>query len=366
MANFLMPVGKPSAFEGNIRRVDINASGVFYCNITSPTNLQHPILQRRIKTIQGMRTIAGLGSWTGWITSAEMDNAMKYGYTFVIIKGYEFKMENIFKTYVDTMYNLRLEYDKSHAMNLIAKLLMNSLYGKFAMKLEMTEVEIFDTSTEEGRKDMLEYLDIFNISIQDCVKIDNKALLIRNTMYALNYEEELDMFHGLDVNIAIASFITSYSRIVMSHFKNNPDFNLYYSDTDSIVIDTTLPEPMVGKSLGLVKLEHEINKAVFIAPKVYGLVTEDGEEIIKIKGFSPDRIKENDISVNLLEQLLIKDSEKEFSQEKWFKKVLEGQIRIEDKIYTLKTTSNKRRAIYFNENGIEIYKSTEPYFYNDN
>ena len=31
------------------------------------------------------------------------------------------------------MYKLRLEYSKSDPMNLIAKLLMNSLYGRFGM-----------------------------------------------------------------------------------------------------------------------------------------------------------------------------------------------------------------------------------------
>jgi hypothetical protein len=33
------------------------------------------------------------------------------------------------------MYNLRLQYPKDHPMNLIAKLLMNSLYGVWKMKL---------------------------------------------------------------------------------------------------------------------------------------------------------------------------------------------------------------------------------------
>jgi len=272
MAKFKMPVGKPIVFEGDIRKVDGSALGIFFCKITCPNNLQHPILQRRIKTSQGIRTIAGLGSWESWITSEEMDNASKFGYTFEIIRGYQFEKENIFKDYIETMYNLRLEFEKEHPMNYIAKLLMNSLYGKFGMKIEMTEIEIFDISTEEGQLEMKEYLDIWNISIQDCVKIDNnKYLLIRNTMYALNYDEELEMFHGLDVNIAIASFITSYSRNHMSYFKNNPNFNLYYSDTDSIVIDAPLPDFMIGKSLGQVKLEHKINKAVFIAPKVYGI-----------------------------------------------------------------------------------------------
>jgi hypothetical protein len=56
MANKNMPIGKPIVFEGDIRKVESEAYGFFYCKITSPNNLEHPILQRRIKTSQGIRT----------------------------------------------------------------------------------------------------------------------------------------------------------------------------------------------------------------------------------------------------------------------------------------------------------------------
>jgi hypothetical protein len=71
------------------------------------------------------------------------------------------------------------------------------------------------------------------------------------------------------------------------------------------------------------------------------------------------------ININDLELLLIKDSKKEFNQEKWYKKVFEGEITINDEIYTLKTTANKRSAIYINEKGLEIYNNTKPYNYDE-
>jgi len=251
MATFDMPIGKPIAFEGDIRKVDPKAFGFFYCKITSPDNLLHPILQRRIKTGNGIRTIAGLGSWEGWISSTEMDNAVKYGYQFEILNGYEFAKGEIFKEYVYKMYNLRLQYEKGHAMNLIAKLLMNSLYGKFGMKMESTEIKMFDTSTDEGKDEMKEFINIFDVSIKDFVQIENHFLIIRDIRLTIRYNEALDMYHGMDINIAIASAITAGARVHMSIFKNNPNFNLYYSDTDSSVIDSPLPESMVGGGLGL-------------------------------------------------------------------------------------------------------------------
>ena len=88
MANTPMPVGKPKVLDGDIRKIESDAYGYFYCKITSPSYLEHPIIQRSIKTSNGIRTIAGLGTWEGWIFSEEMDNAIKYGYTFEILRGY--------------------------------------------------------------------------------------------------------------------------------------------------------------------------------------------------------------------------------------------------------------------------------------
>jgi hypothetical protein len=325
MANTPMPLGQPIYFKGDIRQVEPEAYGFFYCKITSPEYLEHPILQRRVKTVDGIRTIAGLGTWEGWINSAEMDNAIKYGYTFVILHGYQFETGDLFSGYVNRMYNLRLQYPKGTPMNLIAKLLMNSLYGKFGMKLERKEVSIFNVSTESAMKEFVEMVSELGESILDWVKIENQFLIVRDSYADIKYNEELDMFHGQDINIAIASAITAGARVHINIFKNNPLFNLYMSDTDSAVIDAPLPVKYVGSGLGQLKLEHVINRAVFRAPKVYGFVDTDGSEIIKVKGIKPEVT--NELSIQQLELLLVKDSTREFTQEKWFKKLIEGEIR---------------------------------------
>ena len=359
MAEILMPVGKPVAFSGDIRKIDPLAYGFFYCKITSPYYLEHPILQRRIKTANGERTIAGLGSWSGWIYSSEMDNAIKYGYQFEIIKGYQFEKGNIFKDYVNTMYNLRLEYSKGHPMNLIAKLLMNSLYGKFGMRLESTQVEMFDTSNEIESQLLKDMLDLYGKTIKDFIKLDNFIVTVRDSLLNYEYSENEDMFHGVDINIAIASAVTAGGRMWMSTLKNNPLFKLYYSDTDCAVVDKPLPSFMVGEALGQLKLEYVIDKAVFLAPKVYALITEDGNQVVKVKGITNEIITELDF--NTLENLLYKDASREFTQTKWFKNVIGGEISIQDMAYTLKITSNKRQIIY--NDG--VFNNTKPFYYNE-
>src|SRR6266478_2198430 len=130
-------------------------------------------------------------------------------------------------------------------------------------------------------------------------------------------DQQTELYSNLEthnVSIGIAAAITAYARIHMSQFKNNPDFNLYYSDTDSIYIDKPLPEEMRSNTiLGKMKLEYILKNAIFLAPKVYYLETED------------------------------------------------GKIKIREDLYTLKVTDNKRKLIY-NQNNKFI--NTIPYIIN--
>jgi hypothetical protein len=56
-----MAVGNPIFFKGDIRLIDANAFGFFYCEIIAPNNIKHPIIQTHVKTHGGIRTIAPIG-----------------------------------------------------------------------------------------------------------------------------------------------------------------------------------------------------------------------------------------------------------------------------------------------------------------
>ncbi len=365
MAMFELPVGKPVRFHGDIRRIDSEAYGWFYCKITSPEYIKHPILQKKIFTKFGYRTIAGLGTWDGWIFSSSMDKCKTLGYQFEIIKGYQFEKAIIFKDYVETMYKLRKQYPKSHPLNLIANLLMNSLYGKFGQSTDLTKLLAFDTSSPEKLAEFNKSFNSYTEKISDFTKVGNLYLLQVPTVANPKYDEELDMYHGIDVNIAIAAAITSIGRDLLSYFKNNPNFNLYYCDTDSAVIDRPLPDHMVGDKLGQLKLEHVVYRGIFLAPKVYSLITVDGEKITKVKGLSG--YDDDELDINTMESLLVVDSSKTFSTEKWRKDVLEGTVKTSDVAYTLRVTSNKRKLITTLDKGIGIYyyDNTEPLYISD-
>lgn len=119
MNNFYMPVSKIIFFEGDILKIDSKAFGFFECIITAPKNLIHPIIQTKIDTGYGIRTISPLGTWTSMIFSEEMFNAMKYGYSFEILRGYTFERGNIFKNYVTDLYKIKESHNKDDPMYLI-------------------------------------------------------------------------------------------------------------------------------------------------------------------------------------------------------------------------------------------------------
>ena len=352
MLNNDMPVGKPILFEGDITKIEPDAFGFFYCKIVTPDNLKHPIIQTHIKTENGLRTIAPLGKWEGMIFSQEMYNALNFGYKFEILWGYKFERKNIFKSYVETLYNLRLNYPKSNPLNLIAKLLLNSLYGRFGM------IDTFPTINIIEMSDFINFESNFSDDIMDFIPLGDKVMVIYRT-HQKDVNTLLDGHkESHNVSIAIASAITAYARIHMSQFKNNLNYNLYYTDTDSIYIDKPLDDSLVNnKLLGKLKLENIINKGIFLAPKVYYLETVDGKVIYKVKGLSHNiNLTQNDFT-----NLLYKDTFVQKYQNKWRKHIEEGNISVINQLYTLKVTDNKRKLIFKND----MLIGTNPYTINN-
>ena len=62
MKNYPMPIGNITFFEGDISKFETNPFGFFEVEITAPNNLNIPILQTKINTGNGIRTIAPLGT----------------------------------------------------------------------------------------------------------------------------------------------------------------------------------------------------------------------------------------------------------------------------------------------------------------
>jgi hypothetical protein len=254
MKNYDMPVGNVTYFEGDIKKYDPNAFGFFYCQVKTPSNLNHPILataKTHVKTPGGLRTLSALGTYYDMIFSFEMDNAVKLGYQFDILWGYTFGKDNIFKEFVTDLYNLRLEYPKAHPINFIAKIIMNSLYGKFGMRDDFDHIRIVN------KQDFDKILSLKFNQVKDIIKLDSHFLLQLSNLDKFLPDNLITKDYN--INVAIASAITSYSRDFMSQFKNNPKLKLFY--TDSIYtnlnpeqMNELYPDIVSNSGLGKLKL----------------------------------------------------------------------------------------------------------------
>lgn len=204
---------------------------------------------------------------------------------------------------------------------------------------EFPSITIFDNF-----KSFKNFFEIHNEDIIDFEELGDKVIVKHISEIKGQQTELYGTLETHNVSISIASAITAYARIHMSQFKNNPNFNLFYSDTYSIYIDKPLPDSMISNTiLGRMKLECTLTDAIFLSPKMYYLETIDGKLIYKVKGLK----HEVELTKGEFESLLYKDAFLQKHQSKWSRSLSEAQINILNQIYTLKVTDNKREYLLF-------------------
>lgn len=352
MKTFAMPIGKITYFEGNILEFMKDAFGFFECEVTAPKDLDRPLLQTKVNTKSGFRTVAPLGNWTDMVFSEEINEYLKYGYQFKILRGYLFEKGFIFSDYVNDLYKIKQSVSKDDPMYAISKLLLNSLYGRFGMDYATL------LSKHVVMYNVLSYQLLDKFIITDIIDLDMDQVLISYMPKDVEDQLSSEYFDNLNFNISIsiAAAVTASARVHMSQFLGDKSLNVLYTDTDSIDIDKPLDPKFIGPELGLMKLECIFDEAVFLAPKVYGGLLENGNEITKVKGFK-DEIKYSE-----LKSLLVKDTNLELKQDKWFNSLQEGSITIKEQLYKLVPTDNKRQLIYFNNKLV----NTKPFIIDEN
>ena len=155
MAHNKFPVGKTYEFIGDIElllKLDGNIWNKDNCyfiadaSVKTVKELYQPYLQvNHLGKEHGLyenRTIAPNGSFDMKINSCEYHNAIDRGdYNITTNHGYLWFSKLIFSDFVSEIYTLRNVYPKSDPMNLICKLILNSLYGRFAMKPIISKTE---------------------------------------------------------------------------------------------------------------------------------------------------------------------------------------------------------------------------------
>ena len=196
------------------------------------------------------------------LCSPELEYVLKYGR---ILKMYQLSLYDShphFRGYVEFFYRKRREYERegNHIFALFCKILLNSLYGKFAQR--NSEMVLM---TEEAPFSFGSWQEVKDGEITDCVQYDNQIWKVTKTK-----KSSYDSF------IAVSSMITSYARMELVRLiKLAGRENVYYCDTDSLIVNKEglrRLAPMMDKgdkTLGMLKLEGTSQHTEIHAPKFY-------------------------------------------------------------------------------------------------
>jgi hypothetical protein len=237
MKHFPMPIGTPTYFEGDITKFEKMPFGIFEVEVECPSDINIPLLQVKIKTDSGYRTIAPTGTWTGKYFSDDLYNASKFGYKFKVKR---FEKGEVFKDYVDTLYEIKQNSSKGSPNYIISKLLLNSLYGRLGMNPICEHHKILSND------DAINFYPKINVT--NVVDLKNGKELI--SYYNDTSNSDDFKFDIKIVSVVISSVVTASARIYMSQFKTNNNIILYYTDTDSIDIEGDIDPKLIGEELG--------------------------------------------------------------------------------------------------------------------
>lgn len=241
--------------------------GVSDVTIECP-EMYYPLLPYRANKL-----IFPIGTFKASYNHIELRKALELGYKIKQIHKqiYYTKTFYPFKKYIEELYALRLKYkeENNEIYATVVKLLMNSLYGKFAQN----DVKIF------------EYVDLESDSLLGAV-LNEDGYGYRNTLV------ECDQAFILPI---LSSTVTSYARLVLYNYLTT--LKGIYCDTDSIFTREMIND---SKTLGDVKCEKIIKKFRIIRPKLYNYEDKYSKYYAKAKGIQLSEKPEEDIDDILL------------------------------------------------------------------
>lgn len=308
MYNELLPVGMPLYFKGQYQHI---ADYPLYiqrlkCKFKIKKGFIPTIQLKNNSRFMETEYITNSGTTRVELTLTNIDLDLFFNHYDVwdvdYIEGYCFNGKlNIFKEYID--FWSAIKKNNEGGLRQLAKLMLNSLYGKFC------------SSTEREIKQP--YLGDDNI---------------------VHFEEDFGSERS-SIYTAMGSFITSYARrVTITAFQENIDI-CCYADTDSIHIIGDKPKNIKIDSKELGYWKHECNwiEGKFLRPKTYFEVSEEGHIDLKACGM-PQTSKEIFIKK-------IKDNNLDIQEEfriglkvggKLVPVSCEGGVYLEERLFTIK------------------------------
>ena len=175
------------------------------------------------------------------------------------------------QTYIDT-YNQKegilLEYDeikKNPVMRALAKLMLNSFWGKFGQRSNLSQVNLIDDPAVYFEKLMSDREDV------TCINYVSKEFVEMRCKYKEDFVDT-----NRKTNVVIAAYTTTQARFKLCSYLETLGPRALYADTDSIIFSSKRGEakPILNDFLGDLTNELPGNSIVtFISggPKTMGM-----------------------------------------------------------------------------------------------
>jgi hypothetical protein len=254
-----LPIPQSVHFQSEEMRKLLKYEGVSFFKLEIPYT-KYPLLPYRLDD----KLVFPIGRFSGYYTHLEIRRAIQlYGKQILIeMKDTVFYMDTfpLFKKYVEFMYEKRLECkNENSSKEIFYKLMMNSLYGRFSMKV-LSNTDFFIPENDE--------------QIVNVIKKNTDKVVLNMNIGGLSYTTEEKIYDGVSSMPILSCYVTAYSRILMHSYvlETEP----VYMDTDSIF---TKKKVATGKKLGELKLEETITEGIIIKPKSYFI-----NQKVKFKG----------------------------------------------------------------------------------
>lgn len=229
----------------------------------------------------GGKLLFPIGRWRGTFSTVELSLAKEHSQlkSIKVHDAIYFRTADIFSTYVDRLYKLRDKSSLDYQLPLdkLAKILLNSLYGKFGSSADRETIHIRPSIDDVIDKQMQQ--------MPSPISVD---AYIERTVADTDY-----------MLPQISAWITSLGRARLATQLLACGREAYYCDTDAVFTPMTL---VCGTQLGDWKDEYEkdpIEYAYFVAPKVYVLQHKSGKVTNKAKGFARfgEKLPDNAVSI---------------------------------------------------------------------
>ena len=215
------------------------------------------------------------------------------------------------QTYIRNYYEherIQLDYaniEYNPGLRTLAKMMLNSMWGKFGQRLNKTQVQEFDDPQAFHR-----FLDTDSLAVRH-------VSIINDQMVEVHYQHQKeDILVSPNLNILFACFTTCHARLRLYEALQQLGERVLYYDTDSVLFlqDKGQTNPDLGNYLG--DFTSELKKDDYIVefmsggPKNYGYQTKKGKIECKVRGFRLNSEGKSHFIYNVMRQNVLDEIQK--------------------------------------------------------